>query len=98
MDLYEAIEETQTAAANVIEEMTQIQPEECGLDNRAGYRLWINEDAIAVRRGNDNALQYYGGFEYVDKSNRVELGDYVFYLREEERINDHIEMWEDKQD
>ena len=98
MDLYEAIEEVKTAADEVIEGMTQIKPEQCGLDNRAGYRLWINEDAIAVNRRNDNTLQYYGGFEYVDKENRVELGDYVFYLREEERVYDHIGQWEDNTD
>lgn len=98
MDLHEAIEEIQTMSDDVIKEMTQIRPEECGLDIRAGYRLWISEDAIAVQRRNDSTLQYYGGFEYVDKSDRVELGDYVFYLRESDRIYEHISVWEDKQE
>ena len=98
MNLNDAIEESRIAAEEVINNMTQIKPEQCGLDNRAGYRLWIDEDAIAVARRNDNTLQYYGGFEYVDKENRVELGDYVFYLREEERIYDHIGQWEDNDD
>jgi hypothetical protein len=65
-----------------------------GLDPRAAYRLWVTIDAIIVKRSEDRTMQYYGGFEYVDKSHRQEIGDYVFYLSDgDDRVGDCIEFW-----
>ncbi len=65
-----------------------------GLDERATYGgLWVdtqNEEFIACKASDDRVLQYYGGFEYIDKEYRKELGVYVFYLAEpdeEGRVN-----------
>jgi hypothetical protein len=65
-----------------------------GLDQRASYGgLWVdvrNEEFIAVKASDDRVLQYYGGFEYIDKEFRKEYGGYVFYLAEpdeEGRVN-----------
>ena len=38
-------------------------------------------------------LDYYGGFEYVHKYYRREVGDYVFYLAEDDRVRGHIERF-----
>lgn len=57
----------------------EVSAEEVGLDRRCG-NIIIGEDFIAKYKSSDNLLQYYGGFEYVDKEMRFELGDYVFYL------------------
>lgn len=66
--------------------------ENVGLDNRCGM-IFINHNAIAVRKCNDGSLQYYGGFEYVDKEYRYEVGDYVFYNGEDERVRDHLDKY-----
>ncbi len=57
-----------------------------GLDDRSSYGgLYVdvrNEEFIAVTKQADRVLQYYGGFEYIDKEFRKEYGEYVFYLAE----------------
>lgn len=78
----------------VSKEMEPVYPsrEIIGLDMRCGP-LFINENAIAVRKHNDGSLQYYGGFEYVDKEYRYEVGDYVFYNGEDERVREHLDRY-----
>jgi hypothetical protein len=65
-----------------------------GLDQRAAYSgIYVDledEEFVAVAAGSDRILQYYGGFEYIDKEYRHELGNYVFYMTEndgEGRVN-----------
>jgi hypothetical protein len=70
--------------------MTQVKPATLGLDPRCGYRLHVNEESIAISKSYDRSLQYYGGFEYVSSAYRVEMGDYVFYLNDGDRVSDHI--------
>ena len=72
------------------EEFREVTPKEIGLDSRAGYRFFINEDYIAVSRGNRRSLDYYGGFEYVDEEHITVLGDMVFYSSDDERVQDHL--------
>jgi DNA-binding transcriptional ArsR family regulator len=91
MDIYEAIAESKEMTENVISSMNQATSEDLGLDPRSSYqKLYVSEDCIAVECREDRTLQYYGGFEYVDKEYRVEMGDYVFYLAEDERVGGHI--------
>lgn len=68
----------------------ELIPEELGLDRRAGYRLYVDHErtCIAVPKSADPALQYYGGYEYVDKSCRQALGDWVFYFASEDEDSD----------
>ena len=73
------------------EEFREVTPKEIGLDSRAGYRLFINEDYIAVSRGNRRSLDYYGGFEYVDEEHITVLGDMVFYSSDDERVQGHLD-------
>lgn len=65
-----------------------------GLDQRAAYSgIYVdveNEEFVAITEGSDRILQYYGGFEYINKEFRYELGGYVFYLTESDgdgRVN-----------
>ena len=73
------------------EEFREVTPKEIGLDSRAGYRFFINEDYIAVSRGNRRSLDYYGGFEYVDEEHITVLGDMVFYSSDDERVQGHLD-------
>jgi len=99
MELYELIETIELSVERHINShMTQITParDNIGLDPRSAYTLYISEEAIAVHKNQDRTLQYYGGFEYVDKEFRKELGDYVFYLADDDRVASHIERYFDK--
>ena len=88
-DMAEAIGEV--VERNVRDNFELVSAEKLGLDRRAGYQLFVNEDAIVVTKHSDRSLQYYGGFEYVDKEYRVEMGDFVFYMADDDRVREHIE-------
>ena len=80
------------------EEFREVTAKEVGLDPRAGYRLFINEDYIAVSKGNRRTLDYYGGFEYVDEEHVTVIGDMVFYSSDDERVQDHLNEFFMKED
>lgn len=89
-DLIDSVEEKTRRFVN--ENMDLVSATKLGLDQRCG-RLFVNEDGIAVDLGSDRTLQYYGGFEYVDKEYRHELGDFVFYTVDDDRVRDHVESY-----
>jgi len=90
--LHELISEINSKVDGLIdEEFREVTPKEVGLDTRAAYRLFINEDFIAVGRGNRRTLDYYGGFEYVDEEHVTVLGDMVFYSADDERVQGHLD-------
>ena len=60
-----------------------------GLDPRSASLLWVGDNFLAVTRSDDRSLQYYGGFEYVDKGCRTECGEYIFYSVDDNRVYDH---------
>ena len=84
--------------AIIDEEFREVTPKEVGLDPRAGYNIFINEDYIAVRKGNRRTLDYYGGFEDVDEEHVTVLGDMVFYSADDERVQDHLDEFFMKED
>ena len=99
MELYELIETIELSVERHINSnMEQISPARVniGLDRRSASTLYISGEAIAVPKSQDRTLQYYGGFEYVDTEFRKELGDYVFYLADDDRVAGHIERYFDK--
>ena len=81
---------------HIKDNMAKVNPEKIGLDYRCGS-LYIDSECIAVAKYNDRTLQYYGGFEYVDSEHRKEMGYYVFYMSESERVNDCIERYYESQ-
>ena len=71
-----------------------------GLDSRAGYTLYVNLDdrVIVVSNRNVGTLEYYGGFEYVDKENVTTLAGYTFYRGDEcERVTECLDFFEGKE-
>jgi hypothetical protein len=74
--------------ASFVGTFNEFTPEDLGLDRRAGYRLYVDpgHTCIAILRDADKALQYYGGFEYVHTDYRRQMGDWVFYFDEDERV------------
>jgi hypothetical protein len=75
----------------------QVHAAVLGLDPRGARILYVTDECIAVKKQDDSRLQYYGGFEYVDKEARTEMGDYVFYMATDNRVQNHIDRWLDTQ-
>jgi len=96
--IYDVIDQINDKMRERLKEMFYCMPEELGLDNRAGYRLWCDRDSIIVDKQHDRSLQYYGGFEYCDKDYRHELGDYVIYTADDDRVEEHIAEFYNNQD
>lgn len=94
VDAVDFCEEMTEKARRFVAQMTEVQAKDLGFDPRAfwGY-AYVDQSAIVVIKEQDRTLQYYGGFEYVDKDYRREVGDYVFYLAEDDRVRGHIERF-----
>lgn len=97
LDFIESIDERIARFVGTFNEFT---PEDLGLDRRAGYRFYVDpgRTCIAVLRDADKALQYYGGFEYVDQEYRREMGDWVFYFNEDDRVAAVLERSNDEEE
>lgn len=83
------IESINDRVTSYVAKFDEFLPEDLGLDERAAYRLYVDKDrtCIAIEKRNDRPLQYYGGFEYVDKEYRQECGNWVFYLATDDRVD-----------
>jgi hypothetical protein len=97
MDLFELIDEVTELTDAFVGNMVNVKPERLGLDGRCGS-LFVSPDCIAVYKGNDRSLQYYGGFEYINDMHRHEMGDYVFYSREATRVDEALETYLNKEE
>jgi len=95
MNLFKLIDEVTELTDNYIGTMEKVPAVKLGLDNRSGS-LFISPDCIAVYKANDRALQYYGGFEYVDTEYRHEMGEFVFYSAEDDRVQGHLQDYLNK--
>lgn len=98
MCLFDFFEQADDLAQKYVDTLEEVLPEDLGLDRRAGYRLWIGEDVIAVPVNADGSLQYYGGFEYVEKQYRNQIGSWVFYSSEAGRVQDCLDRFYEKED
>lgn len=100
MELYDAVQkinELNEQIAEILDVAIQATPvataEDLGLDPRSASRLWVCDEGIFVYESSDRSLQYYGGFEYVDKNCRKEYGDYVFYNVNDDRVWRHVDTY-----
>ena len=97
--LYELTEEA-------LKGCTRVSARDLGLDDRAADSIYVcmeepesvheAGDYIMVSKADDRTMQYYGGFEYVGKDCRTELGDYVLYSAMNGRVAEHLEQLADK--
>ena len=95
LSIYDFIDELNDKLCTRTQNMTLVSADKLGLDIRAGYRLFIDNECIIVDKRNDRSLQYYGGFEYVDKDFRNEIGDYVIYTNGDDRVLNCLERYYD---
>ena len=87
--------ETENQLEILVSLLKSVKPGDLGLDDRAAYNLYIDESCIVVSKDCDGRLQYYGGFEYVDKSERKEYGNWVFYFNGDDRVHNHLRHYYD---
>jgi hypothetical protein len=64
----------------------------CGFDTRAMPRsIWASDQGFVVR-GHTRSFDYYGGMEYVKDDDRKQVGDWTFYLAEQNsRVQGHLD-------
>ncbi len=74
------------------EKYTLIRAENIGLDRRASV-VYVSEDGIVVHNRYRQALEYYGGFEYVDKDYVITVGEYTFYAVEDNRVASAVQFY-----
>ena len=68
-----------------------VRADKVGLDSRAGW-VFVGEDCIIVE-GSTRAIDYYGGFEYVDSECRTQLGEYTIYMADNDRVQDCLDVY-----
>jgi hypothetical protein len=91
--VFDLIEDVESKTRRFVNDNMDLVPaSDLGLDPRCG-RLFVNDEGIAVSKDSDRSLQYYGGFEYVDKDYRHELGEFVFYSVDDDRVREHVETF-----
>jgi len=73
--------------------MKRVSSADLGLDARAAYSLFIEDDYIAVTNVGKGSLNYYGGFEYIDKDFVTVIGEFTFYSAEHERVRDCLDHY-----
>lgn len=77
---------------------TKVEPEAFGLDRRSfGYAYTDGFDYIIVNKVDDRSVKYYGGFEYINDSDRQEYGNWVIYSSAATRVFDALEYYREKQ-
>lgn len=81
---------------NLVEKITNtfdspVRADQLGLDYRAGNSctLYVLNDGV-VAKGNVRSLEYYGGFEYVDREYVTKIGDLTIYSDECDRVQECI--------
>jgi hypothetical protein len=89
----ELIDFTDRAINQLVAKMKNGTPKMFGLDNRSASRLYTDGEYIAVKDREKRTLEYYGGFEYIDDSNKIHLGNYVLYSNTSERVDEAIEYF-----
>jgi hypothetical protein len=95
LDLVQGLE---TQIRRTVLSLPEVRAEDLGLDRRAAYNIWVDDDALIVRKNEDRTLQYFGGFEYVDANARTECGDYVIYSNDDSRVADCLDFYNESQE
>ena len=93
LDMLDAINEV--VERNIHECFERTNGNDVGLDMRVGT-LYINTQDRVIASNNQRSLEYYGGFEYIDKDMVQTVGDWTFY--QGDRVDDCIDTYEQVED
>jgi hypothetical protein len=92
------VQDLETQIRNTVAALPEVRAEDLGLDRRAAYTIWVDDDALIVSKNEDRTLQYFGGFEYVDSRSRIEVGDYVIYTDDDSRVYDCLDYYRETEE
>lgn len=76
--ILDVVDEVTYGVERFVAGMERVSADKLGLDIRCG-RVYVDRDERVIVTDNPRSLDYYGGFEYIDKECRTQLGDYVIY-------------------
>jgi len=96
MSMLDFIEYVDDQMLGMLSNLPSVDATQLGLDDRAGLRFYVNEEEklLIVDTNCDRALQYYGGFKYVNEEARTVLGEWIIYNGEmDNRVAKCIEMY-----
>jgi hypothetical protein len=94
VDLTCIIEAAEATLADwIAENAVYVRAESVGLDSRCGS-IWVSESGVICTAANLGRLNYYGGFEYVDASCRMTIGNYTIFYAEDDRVAGVIENYQ----
>lgn len=96
-DLDDVIEQIDNLVEEVMERAESVKPRLLGIDSRASHIVYVFEDRIAIPSSNRRSFDYYAGGEYVNEEYVSELGGYVFYHREDNRVDGWISNYEESE-
>ena len=96
-DFGDFLDTVDSAATEFIQTCKNVTAKELNLDPRCGS-MWVCDGAIICQANRRGSLDYYGGFEYVDKENITVIGNYVFYSSGDSRVNEHLDYYIDNQE
>ena len=100
LDLEEILDRNDRAMALHIKTLRAVGAKDLGLDPRAGSNIYIDPNGALIIKGDRDRriLDYYGGFEYVDKEFITVLGEYTIYhakFGENERVQSCFDYYEE---
>lgn len=94
--ILDLIEENNDRMNEIIRDLDEVSAKKIGLDYRAGH-VYVSHEGIIVDNYSRRVLDYYGGFEYVNKEHVHVLGGYTFYSRDDERVEEAVQYYMNKQ-
>lgn len=107
MKLYQITDQikdfTETLIEKIKEEATLYQPNETNaIASNCLAMVYVGKerDFIMVESQHIRAMEYFGGFEYVEDECKTRLGDYMFYSinDEDNRVEEFIEQLEENRE
>jgi len=91
MNFQEKIEDIEEQINEVIDSDTFIvSPQWLGLDRRCGKVRVDNNLTHIVADLKVSAIEYYGGFEYISKADKINIGKYTIY-HSCSRVREHLQ-------
>lgn len=89
---YEMMEEIEAKLHSYLETLPCVSADKLGLDRRCGD-AYVDADACVLIFPDNSRVDYYGGFEYIDKECVQNLCEYKIYS-EHDRVQDAIDFYE----
>ena len=78
-----------------IQDSIKVNSEDVGLDRRCGTIILSSEGGwVAVDEHQLKRLEYYGGFEYIDRDCITAIGKYTFYDSSASRIEAILDQYD----